>query len=143
MATVAETAVIRLDLPATYQYLNILGACLAAVFERIEGLEERDLLTYSLELALHETCTNIVEHAYAGTTTGRIGVILTLATEPRRLVVDLHDTGQTFDIAQAAEPDLDAVHTNGYGLYLMRQLMDEVSYMPENGNNRWRLVKHF
>jgi anti-sigma regulatory factor (Ser/Thr protein kinase) len=30
---------------------------------------------------------------------------------------------------------------HGYGLFLMRSLLDEVRYEPQAGNNRWRLVK--
>ena len=141
MDEAAARNVIKLDLPATYKYLNVLGAVLTALMERVEGLEERTIVTYNLELALHETCTNIVEHAYSGQT-GRIGIVLTLTETPRRLVVDLHDTGTSFDLQEAPNPNLDQAQENGYGLFLMHQLVDEVVYEPQQGNNRWRLVKN-
>ena len=141
MDEAAARNVIKLDLPATYKYLNVLGAVLTALMERVEGVEERTIVTYNLELALHETCTNIVEHAYSGKT-GRIGIVLTLMETPRRLVVDLHDTGASFDLQEAPNPNLDQAQENGYGLFLMHQLVDEVVYEPQQGNNRWRLVEN-
>ena len=136
----ATRNVIKLDLPATYKYLNVLGAVLTALMERVEGIEERNIVTYNLELALHETCTNIVEHAYGGET-GRINIVLTLEEQPRRLIVDLRDSGASFNLEQAPNPNLNQAQENGYGLFLMHQLVDEVTYIPQQGNNHWRLVK--
>jgi serine/threonine-protein kinase RsbW len=55
--------------------------------------------------------------------------------------VELRDTGEAFDPADAAEPDLDGVQIHGYGLFLARSLMDEVSYRREQDSNLWQLVK--
>ena len=133
--------VVRLDLPATHKYLNVLGASLAEILARVEGLAERETSAYNVQLAVHEVCTNIVSHAYAGRSGGRIRVTLTLAFEPRRLIVELRDSGIPFDLAAAPEPRLDEPQVHGYGLFLVRQLMDEVSYQSGARGNRWRLVK--
>ncbi len=133
---------VRLELPAIHKYLNVIGACIHAMLDREQGLKEKDSLFYNIELAVHEACTNIVEHAYAGVT-GRIEIIFTLLEEPRRFVIELRDRGQSFNLADAAAPDLDQPQTSGYGLFLVHQLMDEVAYYPEPGNNLWRLVKYF
>lgn len=131
---------IQLDIPAHYQFLNVLGATLNAMLERIDGIEERDKVSYSMELALHETCTNIVEHAYGGKG-GRIQVRITLERQPRQMVLDVHDNGQVLDLATIPEPDLKQVQTRGYGLFLVRKLVDEVAYQRSEDSNWWRLVK--
>lgn len=141
MANGDQDTVIRLDIPAAHQYLNILGAAIQALLSRVPGLENRARFIYSVELAVHETCTNIVEHAYDDTT-GRIQVTMTMHPEPRELIVDVHDKGRSFDLSQVRTPDLDQVQTHGYGLFLVQELMDEISYQPEDGGNHWRLVKH-
>lgn len=141
MEQVIEGDVIRLDLPASYKYLNVVSSCLSAVLERLDGVRERDAVVYNVELAVHETCTNIVEHAYDGYP-GRIEVAISVCDSPRRVVVEMHDTGRAFNPAEVKEPDLSEAHTNGYGLFLMHRLVDEVSYAPEAGNNHWRLVKN-
>jgi serine/threonine-protein kinase RsbW len=138
-----DSDVIRLDLPATHKYLNVLGACLGEMLTRAEGLDDPTALTYAVQLAVHEICANIVEHAYAGQPAGRIGVTVTLAAQPRRLVVDLADTGRSFDPAGVPEPDLTEGQAGGYGLFLVRQLMDDVTYHPQPGGNHWRLAKRW
>lgn len=136
-----DNTVIKLELPADHKNLNVIGACLNAVLERIEHITDRDMLAYNLELALHETCTNIVEHAYSEER-GRIEVVLSVVSSPQRqLVIDLFDTGKSFEADTASEPDLDNPQVHGYGLFLMRQLLDEVTYSAKTGVNHWRLVK--
>lgn len=134
--------VIRLDLPATHKYLNVLEACLTGMLARIPALDEPSVLTYGVKLAVHEICTNIVDYAYAGQSVGRINITLTMTPESRRLVVELHDTGLPFDAAAVPEPNLEEGQVHGYGLFLVRQLMDEVTYDPQPDGNRWRLVKN-
>ena len=134
--------VIRLDLPAEHKHLNVIGACLNAVLEQVDQVTDRDMLAYNLELALHETCTNIVEHAYSEQE-GRIRVAMSVVSNPQRqLVVDLHDTGTSFNPTEAEDPDLDGAQVHGYGLFLMRQLLDEVVYRSSEASNHWRLVKN-
>jgi serine/threonine-protein kinase RsbW len=100
------------------------------------------VLVYNVQLAAQEIYTNITTHAYAEQSEGRISVTLTLEHPPRRLIIDLRDTGLSFKPSDVPAPNLDVVQTQGYGLFLTRQLMDEVNYYPQNGNNRWRLVKN-
>ena len=137
-----QADVIRLDVPATHKYLNVLGACITEMLSRVDGLQEPAVVAYNIQLAVHETCTNIVDHAYGGAPDGRIVITLTLATGPRRLVVDLHDTGRSFDPSTVPEPDLERGQVHGYGIFLMHSLMDDVAYAAGADGNRWRLVKH-
>ncbi len=137
-----DQTVIRLDLPAEHKHLNVIGACLNAILERVDQVTDKEMLAYNLELALHETCTNIVEHAYSEQQ-GRIRVAMSVICNPQRqLIVDLHDTGSSFNPTEADDPDLDGAQVHGYGLFLMRQLLDEVVYRSSDTSNHWRLVKN-
>lgn len=135
-----QEKVIRLQLPANFKYLNVLGACVGAMLDRVEDLADREIVAYNVELALHETCTNIVAHAYAGKT-GRIDVALHLEDDPRRLVIDLTDNGISFNLDATPVPNLAEAQVNGYGLFLIRELLDEVTYEPGEEENHWHLVK--
>jgi serine/threonine-protein kinase RsbW len=104
------------------------------------GLAEPQVVSYNVQLALQEICANIVDHAYEGAG-GRLAVAMYVALEPWRLVIELSDMGRSFDLAAAREPDLDEAQEGGYGLFLARALMDEVSYAPGAEGNYWRLVK--
>jgi serine/threonine-protein kinase RsbW len=106
----------------------------------VDGLQQREVVTYNVELAVYETCTNIVEHAYSDSS-GRIEATVTLTSAPDRIVVDLLDTGTSFDIREVPDPTLNEPQVHGYGLFLVRELMDEIIYLSDAGGNHWRLVK--
>jgi serine/threonine-protein kinase RsbW len=151
-----EGDVIRLDLPANYAYLNVLSACIVATLERARGdcsvLEQTPAgqvpapdparTAYDVSLAAHEICTNIIQYAYAGQTGGRIQLQMVLEHCPRRIVIEVSDTGRAFDPSLVPEPDLDGGQVHGYGLFLVRNLMDEVAYEARPRSNHWRLVKN-
>lgn len=132
--------VIRLDVPATHKYLNLLSACVGEMLSRLDDLREMQTTIYNMQLAVQECCANIVDHAYKDTD-GRITATLTLIHEPRRMVVELHDNGRSFEPEIVPQPTLGEPQIRGYGLFLMRELLDEVDYFPQPGNNRWRLLK--
>ena len=140
--SVQPSEVIRLELPATHKHLNILGACISELVARVDNLDQRDAIIYNLQLAAHEACANIIDHAYAGDYNHRILITLTLIGCPRRLMIELHDTGYAFDLATVPEPNLDEAHDHGYGLFLIRSLMDEVTYTSQPEGNHWVLTKH-
>jgi O-antigen/teichoic acid export membrane protein len=94
---VTRSIAATLDLPAGHRYLNLVGECIAAMLG--PGVAAAD----QVQLAAHETCLNIVDHAYAGDP-GRLQVALALEAENRRFVVETHDAGtRSFDLA--AIPD--------------------------------------
>jgi serine/threonine-protein kinase RsbW len=152
---------ICIDLPASYKYLHVLGTCISEMLVRVEGLKERDTTTYSIQVAVQEACTNIVDHAYKDCPPGRINVTLALDSRTSCLVVELQDTGQAFDYTNMAAhltivqhpdsqafditsvllPQADDFQERGRGLFLMCSLMDKVTCYPETGNNRWHMVK--
>ena len=135
-----DDIVFRLNIPATFKYLNVVSSSLTAVLEHTENLCERDALIYNIILAVHEICTNIVEHAYAGEG-GRISIQFRIDERPNHIIIDVYDTGQHFDLASTPEPNLEEALIRGYGLFLIHELMDEVSYEPTAEQNHWRLMK--
>ena len=139
----SQPDVIRLDLPATYKYLNIIGPSVKAILARLENVVEPDIVSHRIELAIHEICTNIVEHAYGGQENGRIEITLSIFQEPAHLTIDLRDNGCPFEPATVSEPDLEHGQVRGYGLFLVHKLMNEVSYHRDNQQNYWHLVTYF
>ena len=143
MSTPQDTdEVIRLELPATLKYLNVLSACISGILARVEDLDERDAIPYTVQLGIHEVCTNIVQHAYAHTCEQkRILVTMEMKACPRSLHMTLFDTGQAFDQETVQDPNLDEGQVHGYGLFLAKNIMDEVTYNRLPDGNYWRLVK--
>lgn len=138
-STVAPN-IITLDIPATLAYVHILSRCACALVESVANLAEPAVNLYNLELAVQEVAVNIVKHAYAHSA-GRIQMTLCLEAQPARLTILLQDTGASFDPARVPPPKLGELQEHGFGLFLVRQLMDEVEYSYSAKGNRWKLVK--
>ncbi|NLG71831.1 MAG: ATP-binding protein [Chloroflexi bacterium] len=131
---------LQLDIPAQQPFLKVLGACVSALFQQ-ESLTAAQDAAYRVHLAVHELCINILEHAY-GEQDGRIRAVFTITENPGSFTVDLRDSGRSFVLPDAAFPDPSNLQVRGYGLALIHQLMDHVSYHPSPGDNHWRLVKY-
>ena len=116
--------------------------CIRDRLERLDDLDNATEVIYGIQLAVQEVCANIVEHAYGGTPGGRIQVLVWLDMLSRELVVELRDTASSvFDPDDVPDPALDSLQSRGYGLFLARSLMDEVTYHACPGDNCWRLMR--
>lgn len=95
---------------------------------------------YQVELAVSEVITNIVKYAYHGKAGALRGEIV---LQENGITLDLYDDGDSFDPSQLINVDLQNPHIGGYGMHVVRQLMDEVEYSSreEKGANHWRMVK--
>jgi serine phosphatase RsbU (regulator of sigma subunit)/anti-sigma regulatory factor (Ser/Thr protein kinase) len=104
------------------------------------GSKANDFI-YLIELAISEICTNIIQHAYGGQK-GQITGRITLLHHGVHL--DFYDTGASFDPSNIPEPNANPhqLMEGGYGLHIVRQIMDVVTYNrhPERGNH-WHLEK--
>ena len=140
-ATLMAQTTTFLDIPAALTHVHLLSRCACGLLENLTNLTEVEATLYNLELAIQEIGVNIVTHAYAHHA-GRIRMTLTLEEEPLRLIILLHDTGQSFDPGQVPSPRLGELQEHGFGLFLVRQLMDEVEYTHSPMGNTWKLTKN-
>ena len=95
---------------------------------------------WSVELAVHETVTNIVRHAMVKDSHPMIR-IEGLAFADRIEFLIIYD-GRAFDPEMVPVPLLDGSQSSHFGLYLVNQCMDEVEYRTKRpGEKCIRLVK--
>lgn len=100
------------------------------------GFSDKEI--YSIQLAADEASSNIIEHAYAGVDNGKIEIDCSIFDGGLKIV--MRDQGKPFNPSSVPEPnvkaDLSERKIGGLGMYLMRKLMDEVSYVSsaEIGN---------
>lgn len=97
-------------------------------------------------LAVDEAVANVMEHGYNTGDSGQIEVTVEVAD--RCIKVLVQDWGRSFDPRQVEDPDLEEHvrqgRKGGLGIYLIRQIMDEVSYDTSAGDgNKLVLVKYF
>ena len=133
---------VRSVFKANYQNLDSIRGFVGQSAQDAE-LSERDI--YAVQLATDEASTNIIQHAYGGE--GEDEIEIECEVSPGKLTITLRDRGQSFDPASVPEPNVKAGlqdrKIGGLGMYLIRNLMDEVLYetSPERGNVL-RLVKY-
>ena len=96
-----------------------------------------------VRLAVDEAVTNIIMHGYAG----RSGEIeIEADAEDAALVVHIRDNAVAFDPATRVVPEpaarLESGKIGGYGLYLIRHLVDETRHrVTASGGNELTLIK--
>jgi serine phosphatase RsbU (regulator of sigma subunit)/anti-sigma regulatory factor (Ser/Thr protein kinase)/DNA-binding response OmpR family regulator len=104
--------------------------------EVLTGWSVSSSIIADLALAATEVCTNIVRHGYSGGRGGEIEVHLAREDEAIRLIIV--DTAPPFT-PKAGAPPPESSREGGYGLYLIQNLVDEVSYQS-NGHQGNRIV---
>jgi serine phosphatase RsbU (regulator of sigma subunit)/anti-sigma regulatory factor (Ser/Thr protein kinase) len=130
--------------PADMDHLTNISQEIAGVCRGLSDLpagSRGDDFIYLIELAISEICTNIVKHAYAEID-GDIQGQVTLLSNGVQL--DFFDNGAGFDPNSVPEPvaDPNNLKEGGYGLHIVRQIMDVVSYTSDPGQgNHWHLIK--
>ncbi len=105
-----------------------------------------------IEMAVDEACSNVVKHAYSPDKKWcwqhrDPEIRLDVRTEGGRLVIEINDHGQRFDFANYRPVDIEdrlrEMKRNGYGIFIMRNFMDEVQYNSnDQTGNTLRMVKY-
>ena len=100
-------------------------------------------LVMNLNLVLEEAVSNIIFYAYPKDTV--VEEAVTLTCEQDELLICLKDHGIAFDPTQKEDPDLtlsaEERPIGGLGIFLIRQLMDEVTYRREGDCNLFTMKK--
>jgi len=103
-------------------------------------------LNMPINLALEEAVSNVMLYAYPGTS-GQVLVECDLKNEKggRTFIFTISDKGIPFDPTQQEEPDVTQSAEDrpigGLGIFLVKQIMDEVSYERKDEKNILTLVK--
>ncbi|MBO7069878.1 MAG: ATP-binding protein, partial [Bacteroidales bacterium] len=117
---------------------------LAEFVETIAGEKNLDqAMAMSLNLALEEAVTNVILYAYPDGIDGLVDIEAYIREDCLEFI--LSDSGKPFDPTAAPEADVtlgvDERSIGGLGIYLVRNIMDSVSYRYENGKNILTMIK--
>lgn len=127
--------------PGDYKSLAKIGKFITEI-ARLAGFDSSQI--YSVQLAVDEACTNIIEHGYGGE--GQGDIICECEQINDGLEIKLRDWGKSFQPNEIPEPDyevpLEKLQSRGAGLFLMQKTMDEVQFQfDEKEGNLLTLVK--
>jgi serine/threonine-protein kinase RsbW len=98
-----------------------------------------------INLVLEEALSNVIFYAYEK---GNIHEIkIDFEYSANRLDITITDTGKPFDPTKREDPDIhlsaDARPIGGLGIFLIRKIMNEVSYERKGKENILRMTKVF
>lgn len=100
-------------------------------------------LAMSLNLVLEEAFTNVVNYAYEDDLQHIID--LSFQKDKNLLIIILSDDGKPYDPTLAKDPDtslsVEDRAIGGLGIFLIRQIMEVVSYRHEGGRNILTMTK--
>lgn len=131
----SSPAAATLGLVPTELALRAIGPWLQQSVGGLDPTTARAVLP-RMELAVHETCMNVVHHA-ALADGEQIELALTL--DPDHLTVYVRDPGAAFDQAGVPEPAGGELRERGYGVKIARSLVDELTYRRQGSRNELAL----
>lgn len=133
-------------LKAEFQLANSLSAVpvlLDQLDEALLAMDVPDADAFQIKLALEELATNAINYGFDEGQTSELEI--TLQRQDEELYCELRDHGRVFNPLEVVEPDvtLDVDHrkVGGLGVFLVRRVMDDVSYERAGNMNVMRLRK--
>ena len=99
---------------------------------------------YQIEVAIEEILVNIVSYAGLSETDG-VEVRCEVLENPLRVVLQFLDGGIPFDPLAKGDPDTSPAalmeREGGLGIFMVKKMMDDVSYAYEDGKNTLTILK--
>ena len=115
-----------------------------SIREHLSGNKIETYVCNAVEICLTEALNNVIKHAYKGENSNQIDIIIRINNN--QLEIEIVDEGSprknliiselNFDPAK-----IDNLPESGMGLYIIKQLMDELNYYSLNGKNYFTLRK--
>ena len=93
-----------------------------------------------ITLAVDEALSNVIKHSYKGSPHGEVW--LSCVDHDGCLEIVLRDQGEAIDPKCLEPPPPDEIRIGGRGIFLMREIMDEVRFEREGKHNLVRLRKY-
>lgn len=96
-------------------------------------------------IAGEEAIVNVLRYAYPGQK-GDLEVIVEYSSPQNSYSIELIDSGIAFNPLERLEPDINAPveerPIGGLGIFMIKKMMDELSYSRDKEQNKFKLVKH-
>jgi serine/threonine-protein kinase RsbW len=128
-----------IEIPASLESLRIAASFTDAVLRELPDMPDRDRLLHDLALVTSEAMTNAIRH---GEKAG-ISVRLAYSLSPGQIVITVTDHGCGFDPSAIDLPDFEEHPEGGYGIYIMKSIMDEIRYEKTVSGNNLILTKNW
>ena len=120
------------NLPRVRKFIR--GTCM-------RGFQFDKQIINHLELEVNESVSNIMRHAYRGRPDRPI--LIEVDIYEYYIQVSMYHWGEPFKDVQVKTPTFDGNQSHGFGLYLIRQCVDDISYINQSdGSVCIRIIKN-
>ena len=135
------TAIVDLSLRGPMDYLRLVWQAGETLLSSVPFEDDAESTRYNVLLSIQELLTNVLRHAYSGDDSQPIHV--RMEAWPQGFAFELRDRGEKFDPTahesmlpqdSAAGPS----ETGGYGIVIVKMVMDDLSYRFADG---WNIVR--
>jgi serine/threonine-protein kinase RsbW len=128
-------------IPTQTKYLDLIGNIGERIAKKLDAYTgDKEALAYQINLVITEATVNAIKHSQHDDP--RNTVRITIHFNGNQLNIKVYDHGQGFDLAAVPIPDLEHPKESGLGIYLMRSLMDSVTYTRHSDYNILELIKY-
>lgn len=112
--------IVELRIPSRAEWVALARLTVSTVASRLNfSIDEIE----DVKLAVAEACTNAIQHAQ-----GSPFIDIRCETLPEGLRINVRDFGQGTRAEQIVSRNLEEARVGGLGVFLIRSLMDDVSY---------------
>jgi len=131
-----------------YQFeanLDLVDEMMLPIISSLEEIDVDHKKVYQINLALEEILVNIARYAYAPDK-GLIDISYEISDNPKQLKVIIKDKGKAFNPLEKEEPDLEASvqdrKIGGLGIYIVKNIVDDIKYQRTNNENILEFIKN-
>jgi serine/threonine-protein kinase RsbW len=132
---------VDIKVPNQTRYLSLIGKIgedIAKELDKFDG--DRETLAYHLNLVLTEAMANAIKYAYAGDPETMVHICISISTE--EILIKVFDNGQGFDINTIPAPNFEQLEDRGRGIFIIKSLMDKVTYHKHGKGNVLEMAKN-
>jgi anti-sigma regulatory factor (Ser/Thr protein kinase) len=130
----------KITVPSIIDRLYDVMNCADEVMQT-SGLDKKQQI--NVNIAIEEVFVNISCYAYSGCAGD---VTVSFSADKNKLVIEFADGGTPFNPLVKPDPDIslpaEKREIGGLGIFMVKKLMDDVSYRYENGKNILTLEKN-
>jgi serine/threonine-protein kinase RsbW len=130
---------IEVRLPSRASYLGAVRSVVKGLVEECLDVRFTPEEIHGIQMSLQEACINVVRHAHKGDAAKPL--VIGIYPGPDRLVIEIEDEGPGLPATPPPDPDPENPREGGYGLFIMRETMDEVRSIRRDGKHVLILAK--
>jgi len=136
----SEKIEVNIRVPNQTRYLSLIGKIgedIARTLKLYRG--DREELAFNINLVLTEAMTNVIRHSREEAAADEINIAISICDQ--ELKIQVFDQGRGFDVCSIPAPDFKRLDEHGRGVFIIRSIMDRVSYRKLKSGNVLEMIK--